>query len=85
MAVKSGGESDRRASNRTERQCRRGHCRLLRLVVTELVIDALKYAFPHDASVGQVRIVYERDGTNWNAAAGDDRWASPMTQHGPKS
>ena len=49
----------------------------LGLLVTELVINALKYAFPHDAAGSQVRIIFELAGTNWKLTVSDNGVGAP--------
>jgi two-component sensor histidine kinase len=49
----------------------------LGLLVTELVINALKYAFPHNASGSQVRIVYELDASSWKLTVSDNGVGAP--------
>lgn len=49
----------------------------LGLIVTELVINALKHAFPHNSAGRQVRIIYERDGTNWKLTVSDNGVGAP--------
>jgi two-component sensor histidine kinase len=49
----------------------------LGLIVTELVINALKYAFPHNAPGGQVRIIYELAGTDWKLTVSDNGVGAP--------
>lgn len=44
----------------------------LGLIVTELVINALKYAFPDPAKAGLVTISYEVDGTGWKLSVSDN-------------
>lgn len=44
----------------------------LGLIVTELVINALKYAFPDPAKVGLVTISYEVNGTDWKLSVSDN-------------
>lgn len=41
------------------------------LLTTELVINALKYAFPNDAE-GEVKVTYENDGKSWSLCVSDD-------------
>ena len=42
------------------------------LIVTELVINALKYAFPFDRPNGLVQVTYESDGTDWRLVVEDN-------------
>ena len=49
----------------------------LGLLVTELVINALKHAFPHNASDSQVRIIYELAGTSWKLTVSDNGVGAP--------
>ena len=44
----------------------------LGLVVTELVINALKHAFPTQARAGHVIVSYEVEGSNWKLSISDD-------------
>ena len=44
----------------------------LGLIVTELVINALKYAFPDPAKAGVVTITYEVNGTDWKLSVSDN-------------
>jgi two-component sensor histidine kinase len=44
----------------------------LGLIVTELVINALKHAFPVSKSAGEVKVRYEAVGTNWRLSVGDN-------------
>ena len=44
----------------------------LGLIVTELVINALKYAFPDPDKVGTVTVRYEINGTNWKLSISDN-------------
>jgi two-component sensor histidine kinase len=43
----------------------------LGLIVTELVINALKHAFPADRS-GRILVAYHADGPDWTLSVGDD-------------
>jgi two-component sensor histidine kinase len=49
----------------------------LGLIVTELVINALKYAFPHKAVGGQVRVIYELAGAGWKLTVADNGAGAP--------
>jgi two-component sensor histidine kinase len=44
----------------------------LGLIVTELVINAVKHAFPDHTSDGQVVVSYAVDGTNWKLSVSDN-------------
>lgn len=47
------------------------------LIVTELVINALKHAFPDDATVGQVAISYQINGKDWKLTVADNGVGKP--------
>jgi two-component sensor histidine kinase len=49
----------------------------LGLIVTELVINALKHAFPQDTKPGQIKIVYEVAGTDWKLSIADNGIGRP--------
>jgi chemotaxis protein methyltransferase CheR len=42
------------------------------LIVTELVINALKYAFPVDVAVGHIVVGYKVNGTEWTLSVSDN-------------
>ena len=42
------------------------------LIVTELVINALKHGFPEHRTEGEVTVSYEIDGTNWKLVVADN-------------
>jgi chemotaxis protein methyltransferase CheR len=44
----------------------------LGLIVTELVINAIKYAFPVDRPDAQILITYEVDGSDWKLTVSDN-------------
>ena len=48
----------------------------LGLIVTELVINALKHAFPHGRS-GHIKVGYQSRGPNWTLSVGDDGVGMP--------
>ena len=41
------------------------------LIVTELVVNALKHAFPHNGA-GAIVVRYESGPTNWRLSVSDD-------------
>src|SRR4030095_11086072 len=49
----------------------------LGLIATELVMNALKHAFPDDKAEGQITIAYETAGTNWKLSVSDDGIGKP--------
>lgn len=49
----------------------------LGLIVTELVINALKHAFPPDTKHGQVTVAYEVAGTDWKLSVADNGIGRP--------
>jgi two-component sensor histidine kinase len=49
----------------------------LGLIVTELVINALKHAFPEDKIEGQVTVAFDMAGTNWKLSVSDDGVGRP--------
>ena len=49
----------------------------LGLIVTELVINALKHAFPIDTQDGRVVVSYEIDGADWKLAVSDNGIGKP--------
>ena len=49
----------------------------LGLIVTELVINALKYAFPDPEKVGTVKVHYEINGADWKLSVSDNGIGRP--------
>jgi chemotaxis protein methyltransferase CheR len=49
----------------------------LGLIVTELVINALKHAFPDARQDGQVVVSYEVDGSDWKLTVSDNGAGKP--------
>ena len=49
----------------------------LGLIVTELVMNALKHAFPGDKDKGQITVAYDVSGTNWKLSISDDGIGKP--------
>ena len=44
----------------------------LGLIVTEVVMNALKHAFPGDKAKGQITVAYNRTGSDWNLSISDN-------------
>ena len=42
------------------------------LIVTELVMNALKHAFPDEKVIGEISVSYDRAGTNWKLTVSDN-------------
>jgi two-component sensor histidine kinase len=49
----------------------------LGLIVTELVMNALKHAFPDEKTEGQITVAYDMIGTNWKLAISDNGIGKP--------
>jgi two-component sensor histidine kinase len=49
----------------------------LGLIVTELVMNALKHAFPGDKTKGQIIVAYDMIGTNWKLSISDNGIGKP--------
>jgi two-component sensor histidine kinase len=49
----------------------------LGLIATELVMNALKHAFPTNKSDGRITIAYDVDGTNWKLSVADNGVGRP--------
>jgi two-component sensor histidine kinase len=49
----------------------------LGLIVTELVMNALKHAFPGDKVEGQIIVAYDVEGTNWKVSVADNGIGKP--------
>ncbi len=47
------------------------------LIVTELVMNALKHAFPHEKVEGQITVAYDMAGTNWKLSVSDNGIGKP--------
>jgi chemotaxis protein methyltransferase CheR len=56
----------------------------LGLIVTELVINAVKHAFPDSTRSGHILVGYEVNGTNWKLAISDDGVGMPDCKSGAK-
>ena len=55
----------------------------LGLIVTELVINALKHAFPKDHPKAEVLVSYETSGTNWRLVVSDNGVGRPADGNAP--
>ena len=55
----------------------------LGLIVTELVINALKHAFPKDSQDGLVVVSYEIDGPDWKLIVSDNGIGKPDVAAAP--
>jgi chemotaxis protein methyltransferase CheR len=49
----------------------------LGLIATELVMNALKHAFPNGKLEGQITIAYDTAGTNWKLSVSDNGGGRP--------
>ena len=49
----------------------------LGLIVTELVMNALKHAFPDEKVAGQITVAYDVAGTNWKLSVSDNGVGKP--------
>ena len=47
------------------------------LIVTELVMNALKHAFPNEKVAGQITVAYETAGPNWKLSVSDNGIGKP--------
>ena len=56
----------------------------LGLIVTELVINALKHAFPDERS-GTIVIKHQSSGQDWTLSIADDGIGTPVGKDAPKS
>ncbi|SHF93510.1 Two-component sensor histidine kinase, contains HisKA and HATPase domains [Loktanella atrilutea] len=56
----------------------------LGLIVTELVINALKHAFP-DQTTGAIKVAYDASGGDWTLSVTDDGIGMPTGSNAPKA
>jgi two-component sensor histidine kinase len=49
----------------------------LGLIITELVVNALKHAFPNDRSDGRITVGYDAAGMNWKLSVADNGIGRP--------
>jgi two-component sensor histidine kinase len=68
ISLKVIGEGGRATSRQAES---------LGLIVTELVMNALKHAFPDDKAKGQITVAYDMIGTNWKLSISDTGVGKP--------
>ncbi len=68
ISLKVTGEGGRATSRQAES---------LGLIVTELVMNALKHAFPDDMTKGEITVAYDMIGTNWKLAVSDNGVGKP--------
>jgi two-component sensor histidine kinase len=68
ISLKVIGEGGRATSRQAES---------LGLIVTELVMNALKHAFPDDKAKGQIIVAYDMIGTNWKLSIADTGIGKP--------
>jgi PAS domain S-box-containing protein len=61
------------------------HAVSLGLIVTELVMNAIKYAFPTEDRVGRVIVSFEMSGSNWKLNVSDDGVGYSVSQSLPRS
>lgn len=54
-----------------------GQAESLGLITTELVMNALKHAFPDDKTNGKITVAYEVNGTNWKLSVADNGIGRP--------
>jgi chemotaxis protein methyltransferase CheR len=47
------------------------------LIVTELVMNSLKHAFPDEKTQGEITVAYETAGTNWKLSVSDNGLGRP--------
>jgi len=55
----------------------------LGLIVTELVMNALKHAFPDEKTEGLITVAYDRRGTDWRLSVSDNGIGKPKNGFAP--
>jgi two-component sensor histidine kinase len=50
----------------------------LGLIVTELILNALKHAFPHDRADREIAVGFDVSGTNWKLSVADNGIGTPV-------
>jgi len=68
ISLKVVGEGGRATSRQAES---------LGLIVTELVMNALKHAFPYEKAEGQIIVAYDVAGTDWKLSVSDNGMGKP--------
>ncbi len=68
ISLKVSGEGGRATSRQAES---------LGLIVTELVMNALKHAFPDDRVKGEITVAYDTAGTDWKLSVSDNGVGKP--------
>jgi chemotaxis protein methyltransferase CheR len=68
IAIKVVGEGGAASSREAES---------LGLIATELVMNAIKHAFPNEQSNGRIAIAFDVDGTNWKLSVADNGIGRP--------
>jgi two-component sensor histidine kinase/PAS domain-containing protein len=68
IALTVAGEGGRATSRQAES---------LGLIVTELVMNALKHAFPEQKAARRITVAYDIDGTNWKLSVSDNGIGKP--------
>ena len=51
----------------------------LGLIVTELVLNSIKYAFPREKAEALIQVTYETDGSDWKLTVSDNGAGKPAT------
>ena len=74
ISLKVVGEGGRATSRQAES---------LGLIVTELVMNALKHAFPDEKTKGQITVAYDMAGTNWKLSISDNGIGKPASGFAP--
>jgi chemotaxis protein methyltransferase CheR len=74
VVLKMIGEGGRASSRQAES---------LGLIVTELVMNALKHAFPDEKAEGRITVAYDRHGTNWRLSVSDNGIGRPKSGFAP--
>ncbi len=57
----------------------------LGLIVTELIMNAVKYAFPKNRSAGVVQVTFEKAKTDWKLTVSDNGVGRTVTKSSPVS